>query len=341
MRLVAGVSGPAEARLALDNGADAVELRDAAALAETLPVAGDRNRVRAAAGRLPAEPGAALAHLRPLLAAGAVSAGLPLDAPRETLEALLAALKPLGAETRLLAVLHPELHLSILGALKAAGFAGAILAPSAGERVVDRSSAGDRERFVSACRNLELEVGFAGGLEEPDVARLAPLRPDCLTVRAALTAGGGPDDPVEGGRVFAFARLVREAGTLSVPVTGAPTDRLFVRDLVVEMEVGAYAAERGRRQRVRFTAEVDVKRAAAVPGSMADIYSYDVIVDAVRALVARGHTAFVETLAEELAATLLADGRVRGVLVRVEKLDLGPAAAGIEIRRESPARTAG
>ena len=69
---------------------------------------------------------------------------------------------------------------------------------------------------------------------------------------------------------------------------------------------------------------------------MADIYSYDLIMDAVRSLVASGHTDFVETLAEELAATVLGDRRVRAVTVKVEKLQLGPGAVGIEIRRLQP-----
>jgi dihydroneopterin aldolase len=43
----------------------------------------------------------------------------------------------------------------------------------------------------------------------------------------------------------------------------------------------------------------------------------------------------LETLAEEIAAICLQDGRVRSVRVRVEKLDIFPDAAsvGVEIER--------
>ena len=48
----------------------------------------------------------------------------------------------------------------------------------------------------------------------------------------------------------------------------------------------------------------------------------------------------METLAERIAAVLLAHARVTSVTVRVEKLDVGPAGVGIEITRDKPAEAA-
>jgi dihydroneopterin aldolase len=57
-------------------------------------------------------------------------------------------------------------------------------------------------------------------------------------------------------------------------------------------------------------------------------------------LVAHEHFAFIETLAERVAALVLAHPRVGTVTVRVEKLEIGPAGVGVEITRERPADVA-
>ena len=64
------------------------------------------------------------------------------------------------------------------------------------------------------------------------------------------------------------------------------------------------------------------------------IFSYDLILDAIRLVVGRGHVDFVETLAEEVAAILLQHARVRSVRVNIRKLDVIEGEVGIEIRRE-------
>jgi dihydroneopterin aldolase len=57
----------------------------------------------------------------------------------------------------------------------------------------------------------------------------------------------------------------------------------------------------------------------------------------VRELLSDRHIKLVETVAEEIAAMCLEDGRVSSVRVRVEKLDILPDAAsvGVEIERFS------
>ena len=107
------------------------------------------------------------------------------------------------------------------------------------------------------------------------------------------------------------------------------SDRVFVRGFVLDLEIGVFAHERGRRQRVRFSVETEVE-ATDDPDRF---YSYDLITEAIRAAASRGHVALVETHAEEIAARVLADERVAVVAVTVEKLDLGPDAAGVCVRR--------
>jgi dihydroneopterin aldolase len=51
-------------------------------------------------------------------------------------------------------------------------------------------------------------------------------------------------------------------------------------------------------------------------------------------ILAGGHIAMVETIAERLAESVLLHERVRSVTVQVEKLDVAPGAVGVKIRRE-------
>jgi dihydroneopterin aldolase len=68
---------------------------------------------------------------------------------------------------------------------------------------------------------------------------------------------------------------------------------------------------------------------------LADVVSYEPLVAEAKRIVASGHVALVETLAERLAELCLADPRVALARVRVEKLDIIPEAAsvGVEIER--------
>lgn len=119
----------------------------------------------------------------------------------------------------------------------------------------------------------------------------------------------------------------------------APSERLyriFVRDLVLDCRIGAYAHERLAPQPVRINVDLRVREADQPRNDdLGNVLSYDDIVGGIRALVAKGHINLAETLAEEIAAICLADPRVAHVLVKVEKLTVQPDAAsvGVEIER--------
>jgi 7,8-dihydroneopterin aldolase/epimerase/oxygenase len=53
----------------------------------------------------------------------------------------------------------------------------------------------------------------------------------------------------------------------------------------------------------------------------------------VKSIVGAGHINLVETLAARIAERCLLDQRIVSVLVRVEKLERGPEAVGVEIVR--------
>jgi dihydroneopterin aldolase len=57
-------------------------------------------------------------------------------------------------------------------------------------------------------------------------------------------------------------------------------------------------------------------------------------------IVADEHIALVEILAERIAHVLLSYPRVASVVVRVEKLEVGPGGTGVEIERRKSADVA-
>jgi dihydroneopterin aldolase len=126
-------------------------------------------------------------------------------------------------------------------------------------------------------------------------------------------------------------------GAAEIPA--APVQaRVFVRDLVLDAEIGVYEHEHGRRQRIRVNIDMQVLLPRLGGDRLADVVSYEDAVVATRAVVAAGRVNLVETLADRIASECLGDPRVRSVLVRVEKLDVFPdaGAVGVEIERARP-----
>jgi dihydroneopterin aldolase len=114
--------------------------------------------------------------------------------------------------------------------------------------------------------------------------------------------------------------------------------RVFVRDLVLDAQIGIHGHERGRTQRIRVSIEMQAMLSNLGSDRLEDVVSYEGAVTATRAAVAAGHVGLVETLADRIARECLVDPRVRSVRVRVEKLDVFPdaGAAGVEIERHAP-----
>ncbi len=121
-----------------------------------------------------------------------------------------------------------------------------------------------------------------------------------------------------------------------VPDRGAVAtrDRIFVRNLVLDCQIGVYPEEKGVTQRVSFTVEaVLAPSVRSVHDQIAEVPSYDDIIKVIRATADEGHINLVETFAERIAERCLVDKRIVTVLVRVEKLERGPEAVGVEITR--------
>ena len=372
---LASVTGVEEAEIALAHGADIVDLKDPSAGAlGALPIEvvraavaaiGGRRPVSAVTGDLPMQPDKLVAAARAMAQTGVdyVKVGLFPAAERQ---ACIRALASVAASCKLVGVMFADRGAdeTLLPLMASCGFAGAMLDTAGKESgaLLDHIDMSALKNFVAACRTHGLLSGLAGSLEAPDIPRLLVLAPDYLGFRRALCSGHerighiAPDaveiirglipldrrSPAYGETAESKVdyRLLAARGYSIDPKDPALTDRVFVHDFVLPVRIGAYAREHEKPQNIRFNVELKVLRPGHAAEDMRDVFSYDVITDGIRMLVAQEHIELVEMLAERIATFLLEDTRVREATVRVEKLDVGPGSVGVEIRRERSAEVA-
>lgn len=117
-----------------------------------------------------------------------------------------------------------------------------------------------------------------------------------------------------------------------------PRDRISLRDHIVNADIGAFQQERGHGQRLRFNVVVEVRPAPEPLDDDVDrILSYDRITEAIAEELAAERLNLLETLAARVAERVLLQPQAMRVFVRVEKLDRGPGALGVEIVRSRAA----
>jgi dihydroneopterin aldolase len=362
-RMLASVANAAEAGAVVQLGADVIDLKDARRGAlgavsldtarEAVAAVAGRSQTSAALGDPPYNQEALLDVARALAAMGIDYLKLAVDAP--TLDRLGDSLSRLARDVALIGMLFADERpdFALLAKLAALGFKGAMLdtRDKTRGRLITHLEVVQLNQFCSQCRALNLMSGLAGSLEAPDVPRLLLVRPDVLGFRGALCHAHDRRGAIDPPAVALIRDLIpRERpdpdaspkidwrllarGIIGGRDHEGELDRVFVRDFVVSAQIGAYDFERAIRQRVVFDVEALVRRAGAHADDMRSIFSYDLILDAIRLVVGRGHVDFVETLAEEVAAVLLQHARVRTVRVNIRKLDVIEGEVGIEIRRE-------
>jgi len=365
VKLLASVNGMDEAQVALRGGADIIDLKDPAdgalgalapeVVSQTVAFVSGRKPVSAVCGNLPMDPAM-------MLEAAEKYAATDVDYlkigffPGPQAGACIRAVARLAESINLIAVLFAdkEPDFELLPLFAESGFHGVMLdTAQKGSGGLLRHLSHDRvARFVEQATALKLKVGLAGSLEAPDVPRLLPLKPDFLGFRTALCAEGGRNGHIDEEAVRRIRTLIPQEGAVNgaaqpdyrllargyAPETEADlgTDKIFVREFVLPVEIGAYSFERGRTQKVRFDVTAEVMRIAHDPRDMSHVVSYDIIMDGIRAIVASGHVDLAETLAERVASHVLSNPRVERVLVRVEKLEIAPGSVGVEIERVRP-----
>jgi len=371
--MLASVTGVEEAEVAVRHGADIVDLKNTdsafgavalSAIKATIDWMARRRPVSAVAGELEMDPAAVVGAVTAIADAGAdyIKVGLYPDRRRED---CVRALAPLARRTSLIGVMFADQGAdeALVALMAESGFAGAMIdtANKTSGRLLDHMNIAAAGRFVHAARTSGLMAGLAGSLEPPDIPRLMLLAPDVLGFRRALCRNKDrsacisgeavdvvraliPADPRAGGMDKSAPakidyRLLAARG-YSPGKDDVDTDRVFVRDFVLPVRIGAYAHERNKTQDVRFNVEVRVLRSDRAAADIRDVFSYDLITDSIRMIVADEHIPLVEMLAERISGVLLSHPRVTSVVVRVEKLEVGPGGTGVEIVRRKSADVA-
>jgi dihydroneopterin aldolase len=109
--------------------------------------------------------------------------------------------------------------------------------------------------------------------------------------------------------------------------------RLFLRDHVVQMHIGAHDFEKGTTQRVVFNVELFVPYENSTPNrdQLTEVVDYDFIRTCIAQRVAQGHVELQETLCDDLAARMLAHPGVQAVRLSTCKPDVYPDCAGVGV----------
>jgi dihydroneopterin aldolase len=367
-QMLASVQDVLEAEIVFQNGADIIDLKDPAngalgavapsKLMEVIDFIAERRPVSAACGDLPMQPEVVRTKVEEFAATGVDYIKIGLFASGN-LAGCLEALKPLASHKKLIAVLFADYRdtygENLFAELSSAGFHGVMIdtADKSKGRLLDHMTPDQIGKFIKDGQSHELRVGVAGSLEAPDIPRLLAYAPDFLGFRGALCSGLDRTAPIDAQATAKIRGLIPEALETSAPPgvdykllaargyfpdpaeAGLGTDKIFVRDFVLPVHIGAYSFEHGKAQKVRFDVSADVLRVTRNPEDMRHVVSYDLIMDGIRAIVARGHIELAETLAEQVAAFVLENPRVTRVVVRAEKLELGPGGVGVEIERKN------
>jgi dihydroneopterin aldolase len=364
--MLASVTGPEEADVAIRHGADIVDLKDVgsafgavhpAVVRATVDAIARRRPVSAVSGEPEMDPHALVRAVAAIADAGADYVKIGLY-PHPRRDDCIRALAPLARRVSLIGVTFADhgADEAIIRLMAQSGFAGAMIdtVRKTGGRLLDHMDIAALGRFVDRARACGLLAGLAGSLEAPDIPRLLLLAPDVLGFRRALCTDADRTAPISAAAVDivralipADARTINGAASPSAKIDyrllaargysprkdDAETDCIFVRDFVLPVRIGAYTHERDKAQNVRFNVDAKVLRPDHAAEDIRDVFSYDVITDSIRMIVAQEHIALVEMLAERIAALILTHPRVSAVTVRVEKLEVGPGGTGVEIVR--------
>ena len=109
--------------------------------------------------------------------------------------------------------------------------------------------------------------------------------------------------------------------------------RIFLRDFVVPVRIGAHAFEKLAPQRVVFNVELFVPYASSTPknDALAEVVNYDFVRTLIQEHVDAGHVELQETLCDHLSAVLLNHPNVAAVRLSSYKPDIYPDFAGVGV----------
>ncbi|WP_370931903.1 dihydroneopterin aldolase [Bartonella sp. DGB1] len=111
-------------------------------------------------------------------------------------------------------------------------------------------------------------------------------------------------------------------------------DRIFVKDYCFPMVIGAYAYEQKNKQNVFFDITVEITKQHYRQIRKDQIFSYDIIIDAIHIFAAQENILFVENLAQDIADYLLKTNYIWSVEITISKDRVIDGRVGVNIRRD-------
>jgi (5-formylfuran-3-yl)methyl phosphate synthase len=202
-KLLASVMNLEEAKIALDGGADIIDLKNPLAgalgalplddIRAIVTMINHQRPVSATIGDLPMEPNVICAAVEATANTGVdyIKIGFFKS---DNLRACIAALSPLAQQHKLIAVLFADQqpHFSFLHDVANAGFHGVMLDTADKQNGSLRGHMQDIDliEFITISRKLNLLCGLAGSLRLGDINKLVIVQPDYLGFRGAFCESG-------------------------------------------------------------------------------------------------------------------------------------------------------
>ena len=113
--------------------------------------------------------------------------------------------------------------------------------------------------------------------------------------------------------------------------------KILIKDLTLDLKLGYYDFEKEKKQKVKFSLEVDYKdKKPTSDKDIKSIVNYDKIVKLITKLVKNRHYNFLETLAEDVFDELFKDQRIDKIVLQIEKLEILKqcSSVGIQISKK-------
>ena len=99
--------------------------------------------------------------------------------------------------------------------------------------------------------------------------------------------------------------------------------KILIKDLTLDLKLGYYDFEKEKKQKVKFSLEVDYEdKKPTSDKDIKSIVNYDKIVKLIKKLVKNKHYNFLETLAEDVFDELFKDKRIDKIVLQIEKLEI-------------------
>jgi uncharacterized protein (UPF0264 family) len=236
-RLLISVRDTNEASIALDAGADFIDIKepDAGALGavdlqsacEIVAMISGRRLTSATVGDLPGDASILSDAARRTASSGVdfVKIGFPASTAADIC-GVIRELAPVARQIALVAVIFADdlPPRDAVAAATTAGFAGVMLdtADKRGGRLLDHLGVSRLRDFVASARSNKLMCGIAGSLRHADIAPLAGIGADYLGFRGAGCIGSHRGGVLDAGRVALLRKTLDES----------LADIVDVRDLV-------------------------------------------------------------------------------------------------------------